>query len=64
MRFLTDLARLIRGESSKVEPLPLSEPILTLPPDGARQPESATKPTRRVQDHELLQLHKAIDMAG
>ena len=65
MQFLTELARLLGRKQQRGVPAQRSAFPPTYSPDEAAAPQqSATRPTRRIEDHHLLKLHKVIDQSG
>lgn len=58
--------KLIYGKVEASSTPSAAEPIFVpiAAPAQRNNNDAATRPTRRVEDHELLKFHKTIDMAG
>lgn len=66
MQWFTDFVRKLTGRQPReFSPPPESRPVF-LPVVTSPTPrnDTATRPTRRIDDHDQLKLHKAIDLAG
>ena len=65
MRGLIDfINKLMYGEAEASSASSPAEPVFFPIAAPAHRNDVATRPTRRVEDHELLKFHKTIDMAG
>lgn len=56
--------KLINGKGKSGSAPSTAEPAFMPMAAPAGRDDVATRPTRRVEDHELLKFHKTIDMAG
>ncbi len=57
--------KLMYGEAEASSAPSMAEPIFVpIAAPAQRNNDVATRPTRRIEDHELLKFHKTIDMAG